>query len=552
MILRIFKAVVLTVLLIQGSSVFSQDDIPYESLFNGKDLEGWVQIQGEAEYEAKDGMIVGTTVPGSPNSFLVTKKPYGDFVLQLDFKVDEALNSGIQIRSHSDPEYRNGIVHGYQVEIDPSVNEMYTETPSNYTSEGKIIPKGAQPRNWTGGIYEEKDRGWLFDLTHNEEARLAFKPGEWNHLRIEATGYRIYTWLNGVLAASLFDDKASSGFIGLQVHATDSQKPLHVYWKNLKIQDLSQNKAALNKPQQDLRKKITNSAVKTSLNAYSFSRKLNHSEWDLLDLIDYAAQQGFDAVDLTGYFFPGFPDVPDDEYIYKVKKHAYKMGVDIGGTGVRNDFAVGDPEERAKDVQLVKDWIDVASKLGAPVVRVFAGPKLKGYENSREEIYKYMSEALKECADYGAKRGVIVAVQNHGGFLKTADQAIKLIKMVDSDWIGIDVDTGYFMTDDPYLEIEKVMPYAANFQVKESPFGVLSRVRIDMPRLLRIINNSGYRGYLPIETLGDKVRKGEPKPPFPFRPYDAEKMVPAFLHELEKGIANEYGVKYCEDTKKAK
>ncbi|MGB8704245.1 MAG: family 16 glycoside hydrolase [Gillisia sp.] len=523
------------------TSIFAQDDIPYKDLFNGKNLDGWEQIQGSATYKVKDGMIEGTTALNSPNSFLVTKKPYGDFILQLDFKVDEGLNSGIQIRSHSDKDYKDGIVHGYQVEIDPAKKKLYSENPPNYDSEGAIIPPNTQPRSWTGGIYEEKGRGWLFDLTHNEEARKAFKPGEWNHLRIEATGYRIYTWLNGVLAASLFDNSVSSGFIGLQVHATTEEKPMHVYWKNIKIQDLSENTAALNKSKQDLTKKRTNSRVKTSLNAYSFSRRLNHTDWDLFDMIDYAAEHGFDAVDLTGYFFPGFPDVPSDEYIYKIKRHAYKMGVEIGGTGVRNDFAIGDAKEREKDIQIVKNWVDVAEKLGAPVVRVFAGPKLKGYENSREEIYKYMAEALKECADYGAKHGVLIGVQNHGGFLKTADQTIKLLKMVDSDWIGADVDTGYFITDDPYEEIEKIMPYAVNFQVKESPFGVLSRIRIDMPRLLRIIDNSGYRGYLPIETLGDKVRKGEPHPPYPFRPYDAEKMVPFFLQELKQGIANEYG-----------
>jgi sugar phosphate isomerase/epimerase len=112
--------------------------------------------------------------------------------------------------------------------------------------------------------------------------------------------------------------------------------------------------------------------------------------------------------------------------------------------------------------------------------------------------------------------------------------------MVDSEWFGIIVDTGYFITDDPYLDIEKVMPYAVNFQVKESPFGVLSRIRIDMPRLMRIINNSGYRGYLPLETLGDKVMKGQPKPDFPFRPYEADKLVPALFNEIKTAIVGEY------------
>ena len=518
----------------------AQDNIPWQDLFDGESLKGWEQVQGTARYEVKDGAITGHSVPNSPNSFLATVKPYSDFILELEFKVDEGLNSGIQFRSGMDKDFKNGIVHGYQVEIDPAQKKMYTGNPPNLAADGTVIPSGKKARNWTGGIYEEKDRGWLENLTEKEEARKAFKPGEWNHLRIEATGYRIYTWINGVLAASLYDDKSSSGFIALQVHATNSSTPLQVSWRKIKIQDLTQNPAAFNKPNQDLRKKLSKSAVKTSLNAFSFSKKLNQTDWDLFDLIDYAAEYNFDAVDITGYYFPGFPEVPSDEFIYDLKRHAFKMGIEISGTGVRNDFAVDDPKSRAADVQLVKDWIDVAAKLGAPVIRVFAGPKLDGYGKSREEIYKYMSEALKECADYGATRGVIVGVQNHGGFLKTAEETIKLVELVDSPWLGVIVDTGYFMTDDPYIDIEKIMPYAVNFQVKESPYGVLSRIRLDMPRLLRIVHNSGYRGYLPIETLGDKVRKGEPKPDFPFRPTEPEKMVPAFLRELEKGIAREY------------
>lgn len=188
----------------------------------------------------------------------------------------------------------------------------------------------------------------------------------------------------------------------------------------------------------------------------------------------------------------------------------------------------------------VKEWIDVAAKLGAPVVRVFAGPIPEGYENKWDEIARYMTASLKECMAYAEQKGVFIGIQNHGDFLKTADETIKIVKMVDSKWFGVIVDTGYFITDDPYIDIEKIMPYAVNFQVKESPFGVLSRIRIDMPRLMRIVYNSGYKGYLPIETLGDKVMKGQPKPPFPFRPYEPEKLVPALHKELKDAIAQEF------------
>lgn len=345
----------------------AQDKIKFENLFDGKTLNGWEQVQGTARYEVKDEMIVGTTALNSPNSFLATKKNYGNFILELDFKVDAGLNSGIQFRSKKDKNYKEGIVHGYQVEIDPS------------------------ERNWTGGIYDEKRRGWLADLSKNEDAQKAFKPGAWNHFRIEASGYRMYTWINGVLSASLVDDLSASGFIGLQVHATKEKKPLKVYWKNIRIQNLDDNFPNQHKQAQDLKKKVTKSAVKTSLNAFSFAKKLNDKSMSLFDLIDYSAEQGFDAVDLTGYYFPGYPAIPSDEYLNDLKRHAFKMGIDISGTAVRNNFADPDPAKRAADVKHVKEWIDVAVKLGAPVVRVFAGPVPVGYENKWNDVAKYMA-----------------------------------------------------------------------------------------------------------------------------------------------------------------
>ncbi|WEK20244.1 MAG: sugar phosphate isomerase/epimerase [Candidatus Pedobacter colombiensis] len=283
--------------------------------------------------------------------------------------------------------------------------------------------------------------------------------------------------------------------------------------------------------------KQSGSAVKTSLNAYSFNKNITVSKtMTLSQMLDFAAEQNFDAIDITAYFFPGYPKVPSDEVINNVKRRAFELGLDISGTGVKNDFANPDPAVRAADVKLVKEWIDVAVKLGAPVIRVFAGPVPKGYENKWDEVAKYMVESLKECAEYGKQRGVLVGVQNHGDFLKTADETIKIVKMVNSEWFGVIVDTGYFITKDPYIDIEKIMPYAVNLQVKESPFGPRSPIKTDLPRLLKIINKSGYRGYLPIETL---EIKGEPRP-VPDIPYDPFVLVPAFLKDLKAAIHNEY------------
>ncbi len=184
-------------------------------LFNGKNLEGWVQRGGEAHYSVEDGVIVGTTVPKTPNSFLCTAKDYGNFILEVEYKVDPTLNCGIQFRSQSLPEYKNGQVHGYQAEIDPA------------------------DRGWSAGIYDEGRRGWLKDLSGNIPARYAFRQNDWNHYRIEAIGDRIRTFINGTPAADLTDDMTPAGFIALQVHGIGNrEETLQVRYRNIRIQDL--------------------------------------------------------------------------------------------------------------------------------------------------------------------------------------------------------------------------------------------------------------------------------------------------------------------------
>lgn len=192
-------------------------DEAWMPLVDGETLDGWERLGGEATYRVEDGTIVGTTVAGTPHTFLATRERYGDFVLELDVQVDSLLNSGVQIRSNSYAGYRDGRVHGYQVEIDPS------------------------ERAWTGGLYDEARRGWLFPLDSRRAAREAFRQGAWNHLRIEARGAHLRTWVNGVLAADLIDPRTDAGFIALQVHSIDDQDKAgrHVRWKNIRIKDLS-------------------------------------------------------------------------------------------------------------------------------------------------------------------------------------------------------------------------------------------------------------------------------------------------------------------------
>jgi hypothetical protein len=214
----------------RGMSADKQEE-GFRELFNGKDLKGWVRRGGKAKYRAEDGEIIGSSVPGTPNSFLCTEKDYADFILELEFKVDPRLNSGVQIRSEYVPEGKTvksagktikggkgGRVYGYQVEIDPDVK---------------------RGRLWTGGIYDEGRRGWLKTLEKNDKARKAFKPGEWNHFRIECKGDSIKTWLNGVAAAELKDSATPRGFIGLQVHGVGKRKePLEVRFRKIRLKEL--------------------------------------------------------------------------------------------------------------------------------------------------------------------------------------------------------------------------------------------------------------------------------------------------------------------------
>lgn len=185
----------------------------WEPLFNGKNFKGWKKLNGKAEYKIVDGTIVGISKLGTPNTFLSTTKNYGDFILEFDFKVDDGLNSGVQFRSLSLKEYNKGRVHGYQFEIDPS------------------------PRAWSGGVYDEARRGWLYPMTVNPAAQTAFKNNAWNTARIEAIGNSIRTWVNGIACTNLWDDMTPSGFISLQVHAirTPEEEGKTVSWKNIRI-----------------------------------------------------------------------------------------------------------------------------------------------------------------------------------------------------------------------------------------------------------------------------------------------------------------------------
>ena len=223
--MRTVAVPIIVILMLAGfcgcNSVNTACSEKWEYPFDGKTLNGWVKRGGEATYDVEDEAIVGTTgVINTPNTFLCTEEDYGDFILELEVKVDPKLNSGIQIRSQSLPEYQNGRVHGYQVEIDPS------------------------NRGWSGAIYDEGRRKWNVNkkskkpIEQNQAAHKAFKKDQWNHLRIEAVGPSIKTWVNGVPVADIEDSMTPKGFIGLQVHRIKTPGALHVRWRNIRIQNL--------------------------------------------------------------------------------------------------------------------------------------------------------------------------------------------------------------------------------------------------------------------------------------------------------------------------
>jgi hypothetical protein len=224
------KRVLLLTMILAGAAAAEPRFVP---LFDGKSLQGWEVCNGKASYKVEGGAIVGTTVEGSPNSFLCTTREYGDFELEFEVKVDPALNSGVQIRSHQYPKdttvnfweggkktqhvEKAGRFYGYQVEI-------------STTAEGT-----------SGGVYDEARRGWIDNIASNPEAGKAFKDNEWNRYRIVAVGDSIRTWVNGVPCANLVDPLDLSGYIGLQVHAFKGDKPAQVRWRDIKIKDLGRH-----------------------------------------------------------------------------------------------------------------------------------------------------------------------------------------------------------------------------------------------------------------------------------------------------------------------
>lgn len=263
-------------------------------------------------------------------------------------------------------------------------------------------------------------------------------------------------------------------------------------------------------------------SLKVSLNAFSFNGPLNAGQMTIDDMMEFCSEKKFYAVDITAYYFPGYPAVPSDEYLYHIKRKAFSLGLEISGTGVRNDFTEPDEAKRRESIMLVKNWIEAAEKIGAPVIRIFSGNK-KTDGIPRSKVMEWMINDIRECVAFGKKHGVVVAIQNHNDFIMTADDAITFIDTIKDEWFGLILDTGSYRAGDPYVEIEKTARYAVNWQIKEKVFEGGKEVDVDMDRLIRIIKASGYKGYIPLETLGE----GDPK-----------LKITALLDRINRSLAN--------------
>jgi sugar phosphate isomerase/epimerase len=238
------------------------------------------------------------------------------------------------------------------------------------------------------------------------------------------------------------------------------------------------------------------SKFKFSLAAYSYRDLFapKSANLTLEDFIADCAKMGLEGTELTSYYFP--PDVTPD-YLRKIKSLAFRLGLDVSGTAVGNDFCHPPGPEREKQIAHVKHWVDNAAILGAPVIRIFSGSE---HGTSPEEARRLAVEGMEECCQYAGEHGVFLALENHHGLTTKADDMLSMVKAVKSPWFGVNLDSGNFHGDDLYGDLAKIAPYAVNVQIKISVSGPDGkRQPSDLSKLKQILTGAGYRGYIVLE-----------------------------------------------------
>lgn len=264
-----------------------------------------------------------------------------------------------------------------------------------------------------------------------------------------------------------------------------------------------------------------NPRLPLSIAAYSFRDYLTGKEagreFTLFDFIDYCVEQGCQGAELTSYYFP---KELNTDFLLKVKRHAFLRGVEISGSAVGNTFTLPKGSKQDQEIKSVKEWIDHCTVLGAPHLRVFAGDKGKLSQN---EAKKLCIDALEECCDYAAQKGVFLGIENHGGIVAEADELLSIVQEVKSPWLGINLDTGNFHTADPYADMAKCAPYAVNVQLKlEVKARGKSVEPMDFKRVSQILRQANYQGYVALEYESKE---------------DPFKAIPGALKELKAAMA---------------
>ncbi len=254
------------------------------------------------------------------------------------------------------------------------------------------------------------------------------------------------------------------------------------------------------------------SHMKLSLAAYSFNRFLprpgrgQSGEMTLEDFIDFCADLDLDGTELTSYYFTQ----ESPEYLLSLKQRCFRLGLDVSGTAIGNDFCLPEGEKRTQQIDQCKRWIDNAAILGAPVIRIFAGKVPKG--DIEAAALDRCVAGIDECLDYAATKGVFLALENHGGITATPQQLLAIVKRVkNSPWFGINYDSGNFRTDDPYGDLEQIAPYAINAQIKVAVTAKGQKQPADLPRMVNILKAANYRGYVVLEYEEAKPREEIPE-----------------------------------------
>jgi sugar phosphate isomerase/epimerase len=266
--------------------------------------------------------------------------------------------------------------------------------------------------------------------------------------------------------------------------------------------------------------------MKTSVAAYSYRKYLTNTKnggaiepasMTIEGFLDECAKIGLGAAEPTSYYFP---NPLSREFLLKFKHKAHLLGLDISGTAIGNNFVHPPGAERDKQLKYTKDWIDYSEIFGAPCIRIFAGNKPK--EISTKQAIKWAIETTQIACDYAAQKGVFLALENHGGIVSKPEELVEIVKSIDSDWFGINFDSGNFHTEDPYKDLKKIAPYAINAQVKvEMRTSDGKRTHADFNRIIDILGEADYRGYVALEYEASE----EPK-----------EAIPRHLEALQKAI----------------